>query len=797
MNQYMDEYDPSINEAIVAARDYPPKPHPPQANILVTVLRRWRIIILLFVIVCGIGIPPVWFFVKPKYQAVGVIQVAPVISSVLYSDSESDRVMPDYARFKNSQADYIFSPTVLDMVADKLAEKNIDLFTKRQKGIISALKQVWERKDIGILLQENSNPIDILRKAISDGKIRVDPEKKTDFIKISMESSAKKDNLQVINAFLEAYKQVVLPKFDREGDEKIKLLDEQRRLVTSKVEQQQGHIYDMAKDYGTHDLTSRYEMKVEKEKFLEQNIADLESKLKELDRLRQRYERAMDNITSDPNTLDIAILSRRQEFINNDERISILTGNLIQAEQDLLISKEKFAKEDHPEIQKQEKFIQALNDQLETRRREREEEFENVKVRQVRTSIREQKKQRENKLAGVKEEFIHLTDQLNEEKKSLKAAREETFKLGRQNLSIQREQEKLASNKELLDDIRKRIQQMEIERKRPGRISFPYEPASVEIPNRRNKMILAIAFMALASGCGLAFLRDKADKNLYTPDDVIRIIDVPIIGTTISVDRVDRELVADRLTHDYQTIRANLKLLGDGAIPRKLVVTSSSPREGKTTFAINLATSLAKSGKRVLLIDGDLRKPDVGKLLNISAGEEGFRDVVLGACSLENVVCAIPLSGLHVLPNSEGSESDPIELLSRPETAECLDKISGRYDHVIIDTPPVLIVADALLWAKMADAVVFSSLAGQSAGPALKEAVDKLSQMKVNILGNVLCNVNSESDHYRYSYGYNYGYESRASAPVKEKNRDRGKAKKEKQAVLLMPPGDNGDNIET
>jgi len=207
------------------------------------------------------------------------------------------------------------------------------------------------------------------------------------------------------------------------------------------------------------------------------------------------------------------------------------------------------------------------------------------------------------------------------------------------------------------------------------------------------------------------------------------------------------------MAEDYQTIRANLGLLDDGGMPKKLVITSPGPRDGKTTFAVNLATSLSRSGKKVLLIDGDLRKPDIGRLLNIPRELRCLHDVLLGN-KLEKAACAVSSNGLYVLAADSQSSIDPYELLASPRMTEQINNISEEYDHVIIDTPPVLAFPDALLWAKAAGAVILTGFADQTTSPDLKETKERLDEIGVRILGTVLSNVPVGRSYYRYGYDY-------------------------------------------
>jgi succinoglycan biosynthesis transport protein ExoP len=310
-------------------------------------------------------------------------------------------------------------------------------------------------------------------------------------------------------------------------------------------------------------------------------------------------------------------------------------------------------------------------------------------------------------------------------------------------------------NQQLYDQILRRINDIKMEIKMEMRRTIRQmgQPEIASIEDKRLKYTAVVVFLALGCGLGLAILRDRMDKTLQSPEDLTRQLDLPVIGTTTSSRTVKAALFPEHLAGDYQTIRTNLSLLTAGGMPRKLAVSSAGMGEGKTTFAVNLATSLAKSGKRVLLIDGDLRKPDIGFMLGIRNGSTGLQDVLLGG-NPQDSIHVVPSSGLHVLVANPRNLADAYELLTSTTAAEQIEKLSRQYDHLIVDTPPALAFPDALVWAKLTDAVVLVGFAGQTTAPDLKEARERFSRIRAHVLGAVLSNVPVYRSLYRSSYSY-------------------------------------------
>lgn len=212
----------------------------------------------------------------------------------------------------------------------------------------------------------------------------------------------------------------------------------------------------------------------------------------------------------------------------------------------------------------------------------------------------------------------------------------------------------------------------------------------------------------------------------------------------------------------YKTIRTNLLFLLAQNNGKIIALSSAGANEGKSTTAVNIAITFSQLGGKVLLIDADLRRSSVHKKLKLD-NKDGLSNVLVGFSELDTAVHHVSDS-LDVL-TAGPLPPNPSELLGSKNFSSFMDKCREEYDYVVIDTPPINVVADALIIAPVTDGVVLVVRDGVTPHDALRHVVDAAEFANINILGTIMNGVNTKKNrrytYRKYSYGYrNYGYRS-------------------------------------
>ncbi|MFF2487709.1 polysaccharide biosynthesis tyrosine autokinase [Microbacterium sp. NPDC058062] len=320
---------------------------------------------------------------------------------------------------------------------------------------------------------------------------------------------------------------------------------------------------------------------------------------------------------------------------------------------------------------------------------------------------------------------------------------------------------------------------------RVERVKDALPPLSPSSPNVPLNLALG-ALVGLAIGIGTAVLRAVLDTRIRTPRDVEQVTDRPLIGAIAFDPKAkERPLIvhADPLSpraESFRAMRTNLQFLETDEGRASYVITSSVPSEGKSTTTINLAIALADAGKRVALLDTDLRKPKIAEYLGIEGGA-GLTDVLIGRARLADVMLPWGNRSLYVLPAGK-IPPNPSELLGSKSMLQLLEALERDVDVVLCDAPPLLPVTDAAILAKATSGAILVVSAGHTNRHQLSGAVDALNTAGAHIAGIAITMVPTRGpDSYAYGYGYGtYGYGYVEEKPAK-------KVKKAKAAPAPTP----------
>jgi capsular exopolysaccharide synthesis family protein len=292
------------------------------------------------------------------------------------------------------------------------------------------------------------------------------------------------------------------------------------------------------------------------------------------------------------------------------------------------------------------------------------------------------------------------------------------------------------------------------------RVKDATPPGSPSSP--KTALNLAIGGLAgLVAGLVFAVLRMFLDTRVRSARDIEQVTPAPILGAIAFDPRAkERPLIVhvDPLSPRAETFRAlrtNLQFLDMGG-RASFVITSSVPTEGKSTSTINLAIALADAGKRVALIDTDLRRPKVAEYMGIEGGA-GLTDVLIGRASISDVMQPWGQRSLFVLPAGK-IPPNPSELLGSKQMRALLEAFERDFDVVLCDAPPLLPVTDAAILAKATSGAIVVVAAGRTNRRQLSSAVDALQTVDAKVAGVVMSMVPTRGPDAYYSYGYNYGY---------------------------------------
>jgi non-specific protein-tyrosine kinase len=274
---------------------------------------------------------------------------------------------------------------------------------------------------------------------------------------------------------------------------------------------------------------------------------------------------------------------------------------------------------------------------------------------------------------------------------------------------------------------------------------------------------LALGLLSgLALGAGCAVLRESLDTSVRTSQALAELMTKaggpPVLGSIVHDSRNARQLVAARYdTHGmraegFRQLRTNLRFVDVDRAPKVIAVTSALPGEGKTSVAVNLAAAMAEAGARVCLVETDLRRPTVARALGL-VGDAGLTSCLIGQAQVQQVLQS---TGTFSVLTSGAVPPNPAELLGSEQFRTVLATLSEEFDHIVIDTSPVLPVADTAAMAPVVDGYVVVVRAARTSRTQVTAALDTLRLGGTPVLGTIFNMAPQKGEEGAYGYAYTY-----------------------------------------
>ncbi|HYB96472.1 MAG TPA: polysaccharide biosynthesis tyrosine autokinase [Vicinamibacterales bacterium] len=432
---------------------------------------------------------------------------------------------------------------------------------------------------------------------------------------------------------------------------------------------------------------------------------------------------------------DVSALSA----IINNQQVQLLRSSLNQLEQDRARITERYGPR-HPDYQKINSQYELAKAQLDT------------EVNKAKQTIRTEYEQ-----AVLQEQ--QFQNQVNDAKAAATA-------LGRKGVDYAVMLRETESNRAILNQLLTREKELRVvanSRANNVRVVDRAEvPAAPYTPNHRNDWTYAL-IMGLFLGIGIALGLDYLDDTVKTPDDISRRLKLRFLGLVPIVSGDRHPLISGPVPHEfgeaYRAIRTSLTAHVDKQGPKIITTASSQPLEGKTTTAVNIAMALAVGGARVLLIDADMRRPSVHKALRMG-NDRGLSQLLAGQARMREVVQRTHDPNLLAITAGR-TPANPSELLASDRMRALLTGLeTGPFDWVVIDTPPVLAVTDAVILAPLVDAVAFVIGSEMTRWRLAERAVETLLGSNPRRVMAILNKVNYGRNKYYYSRYYGHQYKN-------------------------------------
>jgi succinoglycan biosynthesis transport protein ExoP len=712
---------------------------PDVMSLLLALRRRWLAATGLGLLFGAIVAVAAWYLVpKPRYKATTLLQVRSFVPSIIFQTSEN---RSDYLTYQRTQLAWIKSRLVLNGAL-------------RQPGIAD-LPSVRAQTD----------PVEWLER-----EIQVDLPWGSEILRISLESDKSQDLAQLVNAVAQSYLEEVIDNEQTDRRIRYEKLKEIYNTYQEKLQKNRGTIRKLAESVGSNDkqtMALRQQMAMEElaigKSELLQVRADLQRIAAELEVL-QAAERNPGNVAV-PDTLVDAQLERERVIEQYRNREAELIERFHRVRKGV-------RNENDPALQSLRSSLTTVQTNLAKYRAELRPRI----AQQLRDLQQSKQPTKSSDLLLRKDVLANYEKVLQKEVERLD---KETHALNRDSLDLQSMQDEIANADAAARKIGAEVETLTVELEAPPRVRSieKAEIPRLESPTKRYKMVAGLALGAMAMVVSWISYWEYRARRINSMDEVAQGLGIRIVGVIPAMPQRLRQLGTalpdqpsgtywmDLLTESIDATRTMLLHDLQRQAIKVLMITSASKGEGKSSLSSHLAISLARIGSRTLLIDFDMRSPSLHRLFDCPL-EPGVSEVLRGEAGFEDVIAPV-LSGLDLI-RAGRSDQKTLQALAQGHLVAFFDSLRPRYDFIIVDTAPVLAVADTLLISQYVDAAIFSVFCEVSRIPLVYAGYERLAKLGVRLLGVVTTGVPVTSYGYGYGYGYGHSYGSAKNGSARD-----------------------------
>jgi len=693
--------------------------------------RHWLLITGIGLLCVAIVGPAVWFGVGSRYTAYAHLRVAMEEDTVAFKTGTSWVNLDRFQIYKDTQL--------------QLVESRFVLAKAISKPEISKIPEILHEEETG-------DPIEWLADELS-----VSFPGKSELMEVRLARPNPKEAADLVNAVVDAYMQEVVYAEITQKRKRLSKLEEVCSTRDAEMRKKRQELKNLAQHYGTSDketLTLQQKLLLEELTLYRQEMAKTQFSIRQLQGELGAQEALFGNL----NVMEVPAITI-DELVRYDpvaRQLSMELGfkKMDQVYTDSTVTpgvKNRYADRYHMEVQ-------MLQEQYDTRVAELKEK-----------ALEKQRSEIQTDILRLKTMLAILEGQFKETERIVKTKREEADRFGNSTVDIEMLRADLMQLEALTAELNSEREKLRVETNSAARITLLERAEKPVVASNTISRIMFTLVAVLAAMClpGVALvLWDVRAHRINTTDDVSKALRLPVLGSVPLIpSRVIRQLGSPskryqtwhvRLTESVDGIAARVLHKAEVGDCRAIMVSSATGGEGKTTLATQLALSLARSGRRTVLVDFDLRRPAFDEVFDLPL-EPGVCELLRQQNVVADITHETSTSNLSVVTAGRW-DRHALAALSNGDSAGMFEQLRKEFDFVVVDTSPILPVADARFVSQQVDTVVLSVFRDVSESPKIQAACDILAAFGVHSLEAV---VTGSNDHL---YGKLVGYESTISA---------------------------------